>query len=261
MIEKVKFNNFEKIKSQIEKSADAIDKLNIRNKISITSQYLSLKIKELELVHEYRQKKQDEKEAIKAARAEEREQAKLQKEIEEQRKKIKKELAHYQNAKEQLTEQLKKATEDERLLLQEKINGIDHQLGEIEKNIKDIDYRESNQKAGYVYVISNIGSFGENVYKIGMTRRLEPQDRIDELGDASVPFTFDVHAMIFSDDAPKLEAELHRAFDNKRVNMVNGRKEFFNVSLDEIERVIKENHDKIVEIKRVRTRNNIERQK
>ena len=84
-----------------------------------------------------------------------------------------------------------------------------------------------------------------------MTRRLEPQDRIDELGDASVPFTFDVHAMIFSDDAPKLEAELHRAFDNKRVNMVNGRKEFFNVSLDEIERVIKENHDKIVEIKRV----------
>lgn len=251
LIEKVKFNNFEKIKSQIEKSADAIDKLNIRNKISITSQYLSLKIKELELVHEYRQKKQDEKEAIKAARAEEREQAKLQKEIEEQRKKIKKELAHYQNAKEQLTEQLKKATEDERLLLQEKINGIDHQLGEIEKNIKDIDYRESNQKAGYVYVISNIGSFGENVYKIGMTRRLEPQDRIDELGDASVPFTFDVHAMIFSDDAPKLEAELHRAFDNKRVNMVNGRKEFFNVSLDEIERVIKENHDKIVEIKRV----------
>ena len=251
LIEKVKFNNFEKIKSQIEKSADAIDKLNIRNKISITSQYLSLKIKELELVHEYRQKKQDEKEAIKAARAEEREQAKLQKEIEEQRKKIKKEQAHYQNAKEQLTEQLKKATEDERLLLQEKINGIDHQLGEIEKNIKDIDYRESNQKAGYVYVISNIGSFGENVYKIGMTRRLEPQDRIDELGDASVPFTFDVHAMIFSDDAPKLEAELHRAFDNKRVNMVNGRKEFFNVSLDEIERVIKENHDKIVEIKRV----------
>ena len=251
LIEKVKFNNFEKIKSQIEKSADAIDKLNIRNKISITSQYLSLKIKELELVHEYRQKKQDEKEAIKAARAEEREQAKLQKEIEEQRKKIKKELAHYQNAKEQLTEQLKKATEDERLLLQEKINGIDHQLGEIEKNIKDIDYRESNQKAGYVYVISNIGSFGENVYKIGMTRRLEPQDRIDELGDASVPFTFDVHAMIFSDDAPKLEAELHRAFDNKRVNMVNGRKEFFNVSLDEIERVIKENHDKIVEIKHV----------
>lgn len=122
---------------------------------------------------------------------------------------------------------------------------------EIEKNKKEIDYREANQRAGYVYVISNIWAFGENIYKIGMTRRLEPQDRVDELGDASVPFTFDVHAMIFSDDAPKLEASLHHTFDDKKVNMVNGRKEFFNVTLDEIEKVIKENHDKLVEIKRI----------
>lgn len=84
-----------------------------------------------------------------------------------------------------------------------------------------------------------------------MTRRLDPQDRVDELGDASVPFTFDVHAMIFSDDAPKLEAALHNAFDKKKVNMVNGRKEFFKVTLEEIEKVIKENHDKLVEIKKI----------
>ena len=97
------------------------------------------------------------------------------------------------------------------------------------------------------FLISNIGTFGENVYKIGMTRRLEPQDRVDELGGASVPFRFDVHALIFSNDAPALEAALHRAFETKRVNMVNGRKEFFNVTLEEIEAVVKENHDKTVE--------------
>ena len=96
-----------------------------------------------------------------------------------------------------------------------------------------------NNKAGYVYIISNIGSFGENVYKIGMTRRLEPMERIKELGGASVPFTFDVHAMVFTEDAPKLESKLHEIFRDKEVNKVNHRKEFFKVDLSEIERVIK----------------------
>ena len=90
-------------------------------------------------------------------------------------------------------------------------------------------------KSGHVYIVSNIGSFGENVYKIGLTRRLDPQDRIRELGDASVPFPFDVHAMVYSEDAPNLEQTLHRAFDNRRVNLVNMRKEFFTVSLSEVE--------------------------
>ena len=98
-----------------------------------------------------------------------------------------------------------------------------------------------------MYIISNIGAFGENVYKIGMARRLDPQERIDELGDASVPFRFDVHAMIFSDDAPSLEAALHRAFENRKVNMVNQRREFFNVTLDEIKEVVRKNFDKTVE--------------
>ena len=98
-----------------------------------------------------------------------------------------------------------------------------------------------------VYIISNIGAFGEDVYKIGMTRRLEPMERINELGDASVPFDFDVHALIFSEDAPKLEASLHAAFENKKLNAINHRREFFHVSLDEIKAVIKENYDKTVE--------------
>ena len=124
---------------------------------------------------------------------------------------------------------------------------LENQLSDIEKAINDIDYREANQKAGYVYVISNIGAFGPDVYKIGMTRRLDPQERVDELGDASVPFNFDVHAMIFSDDAPALEAALHKAFEDRKLNMVNTRREFFNVTLDEIKEVVKRNFDKTVE--------------
>ena len=121
------------------------------------------------------------------------------------------------------------------------------QLEKIDAAFGDVEYREANQRAGYVYVISNIGAFGENVYKIGMTRRLDPMDRIDELGDASVPFKFDVHAMIFSDDAPKLEAALHNAFADKKLNFVNQRREFFNVSLEEIKQVVRDNFDKSVE--------------
>ena len=135
----------------------------------------------------------------------------------------------------------------EREVLLEKKEEIEKHLSDLDIAIKDIDYREANKRAGYVYVISNIGSFGENIYKIGMTRRLDPMERVDELGDASVPFKFDVHAMIFSDDAPTLEASLHHAFENKKVNMINGRREFFRVTLDEIENVVKANYDKTVE--------------
>lgn len=124
---------------------------------------------------------------------------------------------------------------------------LENQLGVIDANLQELDYREANQKAGYVYIISNIGSFGKDVYKIGMTRRLEPMERVYELGDASVPFNFDVHAMIFTDDAPKLEAALHRAFEDRKLNMVNTRREFFNVTLDEIKEVIMNNYDKTVE--------------
>ena len=191
------------------------------------------------------QKKQEEKEAQKAARAEMREAAKLQKEIEAQRKKIEKEQTHYQTAYEKLLKQLESSPDDADLI--QKKSELETQLQDIDKAMKDIDYREANQRAGYVYIISNIGAFGENVYKIGMTRRLDPQDRVDELGDASVPFNFDVHAMIFSEDAPALEAKLHKAFEDRKLNLVNQRREFFKVSLDEIKDVVKNNFDKTVE--------------
>lgn len=245
VISKVKYNNYAMSEKKISQSADAIAKLGKTMGLVISSYYVESKISELYLAFEYQQKKQEEKEAQKEARAELREAAKLQKEIEAQRKKIEKEKNHYQAAFEKIVKQLNENPENAELLA--KKEELETELSEIEKAIKDVDYREANQRAGYVYIISNIGAFGENVYKIGMTRRLDPQDRIDELGDASVPFNFDVHAMIFSDDAPALENALHKAFEDKKLNMVNTRREFFNVTLDEIKEVVKQNFDKTVE--------------
>lgn len=244
-IGKVKYNNIETSVRKIVKSAEQIQKLGTIMSVYINQSYIDLKIEELYLAFEYQQKKQQEKEEQRELRAQQREEAKLKKEIEEKRKKIKKEQTHYQQALKNLLSQIKEHGETEDLIA--KKAELETELSNIDKSIKDIDYREANQKAGYVYVISNVGSFGENIYKIGMTRRLEPQDRVDELGDASVPFKFDVHAMIFSDNAPALEAALHRAFEDRKLNMVNTRREFFYVTLDEIKQVVKENFDKTVE--------------
>lgn len=245
LVSKVKYNNFEAYVKRIESSNKAISKLGKVMNVAITEQYMKLKIDELTLAFEYAQKKQEEKEEQKALRAQMREEARLQKEIEEERKKLEKEQTHYLNALAKLNLQLSNDPNNQDLL--QKKQELETKAEEIDKSIKDVDYREANKRAGYVYVISNIGAFGENVYKIGMTRRLDPMERVDELGDASVPFNFDVHAMIFTDDAPSLEAALHKAFEDKKVNMVNQRREFFNVTLDEIKAVVKANYDKTVE--------------
>ncbi|MDD3185260.1 MAG: DUF4041 domain-containing protein [Anaerostipes sp.] len=244
-IGKVKYNNFEASKKKIIKSAEQIQKLGNVLGISVSKEFIDSKIDELYLSFEYQLKKQEEKEKQRELRAQQREEAKLKKEIEEQRKKIEKEKKHYKQAMKNILDQIKANGESDELLL--KKSELEKELGDIEISLKDIDYREANQRAGYVYVISNIGAFGDDVYKIGMTRRLNPQDRVDELGDASVPFKFDVHAMIFSDDAPSLESALHQAFENKKLNMVNTRREFFHVSLEEIKNVVKNNFDKTVE--------------
>lgn len=247
LVDKVKVNNYDSYVQRMRKACDTISKLGKIMSIAITAPYFDLKLKELSLALDYQLKKEQEKEEAKAERQRLREEAALRKEIEEARKKAQKEKSHYNNALLSIERQLKSATPEEIEVLQAKKAEIENQLNEINKSIENIDYREANQRAGYVYIISNIGSFGKDVYKIGMTRRLEPMDRVDELGDASVPFKFDVHAMIFSDDAPALETALHKAFENKKVNMVNPRREFFNVSLDEIKAVVKSNFDKTVE--------------
>ena len=246
----VKFNNVASIEKRIQKSRESLEKLNKAMGIRIKSDYFDLKIEELRLCHEYAIKKQEEKETAKAEREALREEAKLQKELEEARKNIVKEQLHYKTALERIEIQIAGSTDvsEDLLAKKEELMG---KLLDIDAAIKDLDYREANKRAGYVYVISNVGSFGKDVYKIGMTRRLEPLDRVNELGDASVPFNFDLHAMIFSDDAPTLENALHQAFEHKKVNMINQRREFFNVSLDEIEEVVKRNYDKTVEFLKI----------
>ncbi|MEE1283494.1 MAG: DUF4041 domain-containing protein [Acutalibacteraceae bacterium] len=245
LVAKVKYSNLEASVKRIQTSCDAISKLGQIMQISISPAYMNLKIQEIYIAFEYAQAKQKDKEEQKELRARMREEAKLQKELEAERQKLIKEQTHYANMIAKLKMQL--ATDPNNTAAQAKLAEYEVQYAETEKGIADVDYRVANQKAGYVYVISNIGSFGEGVYKIGMTRRLDPTERVDELGDASVPFNFDIHALIFSEDAPALEAALHKAFESKKLNLVNHRREFFNVTLDEIKAEVKKNHDKTVE--------------
>lgn len=247
-INKVKFSNYENSKKRILQSFMIQNQLHETQHIYISDRYFRLKIQELNLAYEYQLKKKEEKEEIQRKKEELREAARVAKEIEEKRKELEKEKIHYQRQLDRVNVQIDGCIDDEdKEYLLEKKERIERHSNEINIALTDLDYREANQRAGYVYIISNIGAFGENIYKIGMTRRLEPEDRIAELSGASVPFRFDIHAMIFSDDAPKLEAALHREFADKKVNLVNGRKEFFNVTLEEIKKVVQENHDKTVE--------------
>jgi len=239
VISSVKSSNFDSSIMKITKSKDTVAKLGDVFGISISNGYYRLKLEELHLAYEYALKLQEEKEEQREIREELKEQARIQKEIEDELKKLEKEQTHYENVLESINKQLEVTTDTtQATVLERRKEEIEAKIEETEKAMQDVDYRQANQRAGYVYIISNVGSFGEDVYKIGMTRRLNPQERIDELGSASVPFKFDVHAMIFSDDAPALEASLHRTFEKDRVNMINNRKEFFRVDLDEIKNAV-----------------------
>ena len=248
-VDNVKFDNIQLGEKRIRQSFDACNRLGRVMTVRLSEHYLDLKLDELRLAHEYQVKKQEEKEEARRMREELRQQQKLEQEIRAAREKIAKERKHFAAALKDLNSRLVKAsTEEERQLLSIKIAEVAASTASLDSEEKVIDYREQNAKAGYVYVISNVGAFGEGVYKIGMTRRLDPMERIDELGDASVPFWFDVHAMVFSDNAPALEAKLHLHFAAGRLNKVNGRKEFFRADIADIESVIRANYDAVVEI-------------
>jgi hypothetical protein len=240
LIAKVKWNNVNQMQERIKKSFEAINKLGINFTISIQEEYLDLKVKELTLEHEFQLKKQNEKEELRAVQEQIREEEKAKREFEKAQKDAEKEEKNYQTALDKARKEISELTGDKHDKLQAQIEKLELELKESQEKKERAMSMAQQTKRGHVYVISNIGSFGENVYKIGMTRRLEPTDRVKELGDASVPFRFDIHAMMYSDDAPNLEKELHRAFEDKKVNMLNYRKEFFNVTLDEIESQIKE---------------------
>ncbi len=196
-------------------------------------------IEAVKIEYEYYVQKERIKEEQRAIKEQMRQEAEERKALEQERKRIEREEQKYVNEINNIREQLKEADPSKSDILNDRINELQAQLNQVSDKKEQIATLE-NGKAGHVYIISNIGSFGEDVYKIGMTRRMEPMDRINELGNASVPFPFDVHGLIFSDDAVGLEHELHTVFNNNRVNKVNLRKEFFNVSLDEIKKVVDE---------------------
>jgi hypothetical protein len=228
------------MKERMQKLFDSINKLGEGFKVYVTKKYFSLKLKELILEHEYQTKRQQEKEEMRAIQDELREEEKAKREFEQAQREAEKEESNYQKALDKARKEFEISTGDKHDKLQAQIEKLELELKEAQEKKERALSMAQQTKRGHVYIISNIGSFGENVYKIGMTRRLEPTDRVKELGDASVPFQFDIHAMIYSDEAPTLENELHKAFTNKKVNMLNYRKEFFNVTLDEIEQKIKE---------------------
>lgn len=194
----------------------------------------------VKIEYEYYVQKERAREEQRAIREQMRQEAEERRELERQRKQIEKEESKYHDQIGQLSEQLAQSEDDEKTrLLKARIEELQQQLASVAEQREKI-VQLQNGKAGNVYVISNIGSFGENVFKIGMTRRLEPMDRVNELGNASVPFPFDVHSLIFSDDAVGLETKLHHMLNDQRVNKVNLRKEFFRVSLDDIEKLVAE---------------------
>lgn len=195
-------------------------------------------INSVKIEYNYYVKKEQARQEQAAIREQMRQEAAERRALEEERKKIENEEKKYNNEIEKVSAQIQSTTDESELQkLRDRIAALQNQLSDVAVKKKEI-VNLQNGKAGTVYIISNLGSFGENVFKVGMTRRMEPMDRVKELGDASVPFQFDVHSFIFSEDAVGLEHKMHQILDNRRVNKVNLRKEFFNVSLDEIEKIV-----------------------
>ena len=215
-------------KKRLEASVTSIQKLGSMMEMRVNPDYHALRIDELELTADYLMKVQEEKEAAREERERLREERKAEQELAAERERLDKERSHYLNA-----------------LAALKANGdtgdaaeLEAKLAELDDAIAQNDYRTANIRAGYVYVISNEGAFGRGVVKIGMTRRLDPMDRVRELGDASVPFPYDVHALQFVEDAITLENELHKHFAARKVNQVNERREFFFATPEEVREVL-----------------------
>lgn len=239
-ISKVKYNNIQTMENRIRKANADLQKMAQTVYCEISTKYLQLKLQELWLTHEYQEKKYQEQEEQRQIRQQMKEEERARKELEKSRREAEKEEQRYQEALEKARRDLESSTGEAQQELLEQVKELQKRLEEAEANKERAISQAQLTKSGHVYIISNIGSFGEDVYKIGMTRRLEPMDRVKELGDASVPFPFDVHALIYCENAPELETQLHKRFHPRRLNKINERKEFFRVSLDEISKAVHE---------------------
>lgn len=234
----VSWNNIARMEERVRKSAESLNQLGGVMNMSITPEYLQLKLDELRITHEYEE--HEEREEQRRTREQIREEERAQQEIEKARQEAEREEQDYEKALSKAREEALKATgaQLEKLTLQ--ISSFEAKLDQARQAKQRAIARAQLTKSGFVYVISNIGSFGDRVFKIGMTRRMEPMDRIAELSDAAVPFPYDLHAMLHSDNAPELETALHKLVEDRRVNLVNARKEFYrDVELGEIEEFVK----------------------
>lgn len=236
-VKTVKAGNLAVAEARLRKAMDSIAQQGQMVDLRITYDYHQLRVRELELAADYNMRVQQEKELERERKAELREQRKAEQELKAERERLEKELAHYTNAVRMLED---KGDSEGAARLQDK-------LDDVRRAIDSVDYRTANIRAGFVYVISNVGAFGPNMVKIGLTRRLEPLDRVRELGDASVPFRFDVHTLFFADDAVTVETKLHQAFADKRVNKINLRREFFYATPQDVLEVLKVTVGEVVE--------------
>ncbi|HDJ6002580.1 TPA: DUF4041 domain-containing protein, partial [Staphylococcus aureus] len=235
LINKVNSKNIESMQNKIFKSYEGINKIFETDNVRIPETLLDIKLEMLDLMHKYQVKIEDEKIIRREERARLKEIEQAEKEMEKKLKELDKDIRHHNNEIKKLTMYLNNTDlQVEKELYIEKIRELDQSLKNLNSERENVEDRKDNAQSGFVYIISNIGSFGENVYKIGVTRRLEPMDRINELSSASVPFEFDVHALIFSENAFELKNKLHEYFKKYKVNKVNGRKEFFKVNINEI---------------------------
>jgi predicted nucleic acid-binding Zn-ribbon protein len=239
------WKNVVTLRERIRKSFDAINVLGETVSCRIEEDFLQLRLDELELAYEYAEKVHAEKEEQRELREQMREEEKALKEIEREKEDAEKEGDRHQKALEKARAEMERANAGERAALDSKIEKLEKLL----LNAEDRKQRAISQaeltRRGHVYILSNEGAFGSNVFKIGMTRRLDPQDRVDELGSASVPFRFDVHAIIHSEDAPALEQKLHEALEPHRLNLVNHRKEYFRVPLEKVIDLVTMHHGAI----------------
>lgn len=226
-IANARWNNVNAMERRILNASEQINKANASLQLVLNSKYVKLKLEELYLTHEYKEKQKAEKEERAELARAEREEKKLQAE------------AKAAEREEHRYEELLQKARNEVNIDEKRIVELEAALNEAHEKSERAQSMAEITKSGFVYVISNIGSFGKDVIKIGLTRRVNPDDRIKELGDASVPFKFDTHAMIYSEDAPALEGALHKEFEEQRVNAANMRKEFFNVNIDEVQSAVK----------------------
>lgn len=234
-IANVRWNNANAMEKRLLNAQQQIDNLNASNSIFITTEYLKIRLKELYLTHEYREKLKSEREERAEMARFAREEQKLIRDMEraeEEEDRYKRLLAKAQTEAE-------RAVGPQMESYNEKIRMLERDLADAHARVERAQAMAEKTRSGYVYIISNVGSFGEEVVKIGLTRRLDPSDRVRELGDASVPFIFDTHAIIYSDDAPTLERSLHNEFEKTRINTQNFRKEFFRASIEDVEAAVK----------------------